>query len=291
MTRVSSGLRLEWQLAARLLKGHGNRLMNRTATTALISTGLGVTADDPCRLPNAFLADPPLDDVVAQTFEVGARGVFNRGGTQGTWQIGAFRTSNKDDILFISAGPLSNQGFFDNVGRTRREGIELSARGSSSKKTQWFINYTHMRAVFEEDLSLPSPNHPLATNGEITVSNGDKLPLLPSNVLKAGVSIEATARLTVSFSAMLTSKLHLRGDEGNQLDAIDGYTVANLRCDYAVNPKLSLFLTVDNLFDAEYETFGLLGQAGDVLGDGFTDNRFLSPGAPRGVWLGARVSL
>ena len=27
-----------------------------------------------CRLPNAFLADPPLDDVVARSFELGSRG-------------------------------------------------------------------------------------------------------------------------------------------------------------------------------------------------------------------------
>ena len=30
--------------------------------------------DDPCRLPNAFVADPPLEQVVAKTFEAGVRG-------------------------------------------------------------------------------------------------------------------------------------------------------------------------------------------------------------------------
>ena len=32
--------------------------------------------DDPCRLPNAFVADPPLEQVVAKTFEAGVRGAF-----------------------------------------------------------------------------------------------------------------------------------------------------------------------------------------------------------------------
>ena len=34
---------------------------------------------DPCRLPNAFVADPPLPQVVARTFEAGVRGTLRRG--------------------------------------------------------------------------------------------------------------------------------------------------------------------------------------------------------------------
>ncbi|HET7609968.1 MAG TPA: TonB-dependent receptor, partial [Gammaproteobacteria bacterium] len=71
--------------------------------------------DDPCRLPNAFLADPPLEQVVARTLEAGFRGDLKGG----SWHAGVFRTTNDDDILFISAGALTNQGFFDNVGETR----------------------------------------------------------------------------------------------------------------------------------------------------------------------------
>ncbi len=70
--------------------------------------------DDPCRLPNAFLADPPLEQVVAKTFEAGFRGNFG----SAAWHAGVFRTANEDDIQFISAGSLTNQGFFDNVGET-----------------------------------------------------------------------------------------------------------------------------------------------------------------------------
>ena len=31
--------------------------------------------DQPCRLPNSFQADPPLDQVVNRNIEIGARGV------------------------------------------------------------------------------------------------------------------------------------------------------------------------------------------------------------------------
>ena len=46
---------------------------------------------------------------------------------------------------------------------------------------------------------------------------------------------------------------------------------------------------IDNVLDREYETFGLFGDAEDVLGPEFDDSRFLSPAAPRAAWLGVRV--
>ena len=57
--------------------------------------------------------------VVAQTWELGVR----RSSDRLDWHVGAFRTINDDDIIFISAGALTNEGYFDNVGRTRRMGI------------------------------------------------------------------------------------------------------------------------------------------------------------------------
>lgn len=62
----------------------------------------------PCRLPNAFVADPPLDEVIARTWEGGIR----RRGPALQWSAVAFRTRNARDIIFVSSGALSNQGFF-----------------------------------------------------------------------------------------------------------------------------------------------------------------------------------
>ena len=45
-------------------------------------------------------------------------------------------------------------------------------------------------------------------------------------------------------------------------------------------------LKADITFDETYETFGLFGEADEVLGDDFEDSRFLSPGAPRAAWIG-----
>jgi outer membrane receptor protein involved in Fe transport len=135
--------------------------------------------DDPCRLPNAFLADPPLEQVVANTFEAGMRGTLG----SGLWHAGLFRTTNDDDILFISAGALTNQGFFDNVGETRRQGIELNLSGDAGDKVAWSVNFTQLEATFRESFSVPSPNNPEAIDGEIAVEPGDRLPLIPERLL------------------------------------------------------------------------------------------------------------
>ncbi len=52
----------------------------------------------------------------------------------------------------------------------------------------------------------------------------------------------------------------------------------------------TLFAKIDNLFDEDYETFGLFGEADEVLGDEFDDPRFLSPASPRSGWIGVRLT-
>lgn len=242
--------------------------------------------DAPCRLPNAFVADPPLDDVVAKTFEVGVRGRVG----QVNWSATAFNTRNEDDIIFISAGPLTNQGFFDNIGDTRRRGIELSANGRMGR-VDWFASYTYLEATFETPITIASDHHPLAVDGEISVEKGDRLPGIPRNIFKAGATVAITPKLQIGGDLLYNSDRVLRGDESNQLDTVDGFTVVNLRGEYRFNKNLSAFIRVDNVFDEEYETFGVLGEPDEVLGDEFDDPRFLGPGAPRGGWIGLRLTL
>ena len=59
---------------------------------------------------------------------------------------------------------------------------------------------------------------------------------------------------------------------------------------YALARHVALTARVTNLFDVEYSTFGLLGEADEVLGDDYADPRFLSPGAPRAAWVGLQFS-
>ncbi|MGI9228736.1 MAG: TonB-dependent receptor, partial [Gammaproteobacteria bacterium] len=71
-----------------------------------------------CRLPNAFLADPPLEDVVTRGFEAGIRGDT----AVARYHLGFFHSTNHDDILFQTTGRAT--GLFANINKTRRLGLE-----------------------------------------------------------------------------------------------------------------------------------------------------------------------
>ena len=241
--------------------------------------------NDPCRLPNAFVADPPLAQVVAKTVEAGVRGAFG----SGRWHAGVFRTTNDDDILFVSAGALTNQGFFDNVGETRRDGVEVNLAGRAGERFAWSVDYTYLDATFRESFAVASANHPGALNGEIEVESGDRLPLVPKQLLKAGLRIAVTEDFTLGTDVYASSGAYFRGDEGNLLDELDGYALLSVRAEYRLSERARLFASIDNLLDEEYETFGVFGEADEVLGDDFEEPFFVGPGAPRAAWLGVRV--
>ncbi len=242
--------------------------------------------NDPCRLPNAFLADPPLAQVVAETYEVGIRGIW----TGGNWNAGIFLATNSNDILFVSAGTLTNEGFFDNVGQTQRKGLELSISNQPNQRMSWFANYSYLGATFRENFVVPSPNNPAATEGEISVKPGNRLPLIPDHLFKVGGQVPVTGKLGISGDLLATSGQYLRGDEGNLTKKTASYAVINVRLEYCLNKDTTFFLVMNNLLNQQYETFGLFGEPSEVLGENFQNNRFLSPGAPRAAWLGARMT-
>jgi len=242
--------------------------------------------EDPCRLPNAFVADPPLEQVVTRGWEAGLRGL---GATR--WHLTLFRATSDDDLIFISSGALTNAGHFDNVGRTRRQGVELGVSGELGPRLRGFLSYTLVEATFETPLTLPSPQHPLAEDGEIPVEPGDRLPGVPRHNLKLGLDLAPVDRLRVGATLLASSERFYRGDEANLLEPIPGFAVVDLQGSYRLAERFSLSFRLRNLFDEEYETFGLFGEADDVLGDDFDDPRFLAPGAPRSLHLFLEIEL
>jgi iron complex outermembrane receptor protein len=240
--------------------------------------------EDPCRLPNAFVADPPLDQVVASTWEAGIRA--SRRGV--SWNLSAFRTTNSNDIMFISSGPFTSSGHFENVGDTLRHGIEAGARGGA-RGVEWAASYSWLRAAFGTPLRLSSPNHPDEVDGEIEVAEGSRIPGVPQHNLKANV-VAAIRRMTVGASLLVSSNQYLRGDEANLLPAVAGFSLVNVNASYQLAPSVRLAIRVMNLLGTDYATFGLLGEADEVLGDDYEDPRFLSPGAPRAAWVGLEFS-
>jgi outer membrane receptor protein involved in Fe transport len=248
----------------------------------------------PCNLPNAFLADPPLKEVVARSVEVGARGLFAQAVT---WQVGVFQTVNKDDILFQTVGgSLANVGYFQNAADTRRRGIEIEL-AQDVGDFSWKLDYTLLDATYRDEFEVLSPNHPLGgddddddAGGALEVEAGNRLPGLARHQANLQLDYRLAESLRVGADLEYRSGVYLRGDEINALDTTRSYGLLNLHGEYRFSDALSAYVRVENVLDEKYETFGLLGEPDEVFED-FEDPRFYGAGPPRGIWLGVRLRL
>ena len=251
--------------------------------------------DDPddvdfeCRLPNAFLADPPLKQVVTQSFEIGVRGKFRNS----HYHLGFFHSVNNDDIIFQTTGRAT--GLFANVDQTQRWGFESGFFGNWGK-LDWFLAYSYLQATYEDNIDVLSPIHPFADpeSGTLEVQAGDHIPGIPDHQLKLGGDYIFSDAFSLGLELLYNSEQYLRGDEANLLPPVAGYTIVNLRGRYRHNDQIELFLRISNLVNTDYETFGLLGEEPnevDVpLFQTFTNPRFLGPGAPRSIFAGIRIT-
>src|SRR5690606_17374404 len=107
----------------------------------------------------------------------------------------------------------------------------------------WFANYTWLKATFEDDFDVLSPNHPDAdAEGLIAVQKGDQMPGLPEHTLKLGGDYFVNDRFSLGGEVVYNSEIYLRGDETNSLDSIDGYALVNVRASYRLADQLEIFV-------------------------------------------------
>jgi len=234
----------------------------------------------PCRLPNAFVADPPLDPVIARTYEFGLRGKLPLG-DELLWSLALFRTDLKDDIMFIVA-ETGGAGFFQNVAKTRRQGVEVGLQGRW-RWLKYFLSYSFIDATYQSDETLASVTDP---NG-IQVKSGDHIPGIPAQNLKLGVEVEALKNLFLSANVIHASGTYLRGDDGNHQPKLDDYTTLNLGVRWVPIKYLEMWGRVDNVTNVHYSTAGALNF--NAFANPIAVERFAAPGAPIGGWVGAKV--
>jgi iron complex outermembrane recepter protein len=270
----------------------------RTPTASEIECSNPLT---PCLLPTNLAGDPPnLHQVVAHTAELGLRGTTPAAAGAGalSWNLSVFRTLLKDDIFGIATSV--SQGFFQNIGDTRRQGVEA---GLNYRAENWsaYANYSYVQATFRSPLTVPSPSNPYQNAlGDIQVVPGDHLPGIPDHRLKLGADYKIIPSWTVGATLNLVSSFYYVGDESNQLAPIPGYTTVNLHTTYEPVPHFEVFASINNLFNRKYATWGILSDptgigAPGIPVDGVTNgpgvnNRFLSPAAPFEAFGGVRIT-
>ncbi len=255
---------------------------------------------NPCRVPTGLQDDPYLKPIISQTAEIGLR-LFPTEKTRIT--VAAFHGVNKDDVMFVTAPAQYNgvttisEGYFKNIGKTQRDGIELTAR---HRESRWEIgaSYTYLKARYKSNLELPS------LEGEIDVTPGTRIAGLPEHLFKFAAMYRVTPQVRVGGDVQLYGSQVVAGNETGTAnrdvdaatgkDKLAGYGILNLNANYEYVKGLNFFVRVNNVFDKKYASYATLGYnmfpGGNMAkeDDEVKGSVFYAPGAPRAVFGGVR---
>ena len=267
--------------------------------------------EQPCKLPNAMAGDPPLNQVLTRTVELGLRGTSENL----QWNAGVFHAENQDDILFV-ADNQAGFGYFKNFGKTRRQGLELGLDAKLGA-FNFGAHFTRLHATYQSAETVNGSSNSSNTSavegtpgldGKINIRPGDRIPLVPDHLLKVFADYSPASNITLGASMIAVSGALARGNEnaGHQPDGTfyqgagesAGYAVFNLSGSYRVNQQWHWTVQVNNLFDTRYNTAAQLGANGFDANGNFQarpfggsaqqgyplqHSAFYAPGAPRAI--------
>jgi iron complex outermembrane receptor protein len=195
-----------------------------------------------CSLPTTLSGDPYLPQVRSESAEAGARGaLWNRW----QWNASVFRTDLKNDIYFVGVG--DGKSYFDTVGKTRRQGLEVGVAGAvglldvrlaysyteaTFQSTFYTVSPHNSTADFNQNSqastnlpelgafnSLPSPtasaNDGRGTYHMIRIDPGARLPGIPEHNYNASFTLNLTPAWQIGFDVTAHSSAFVRGNENN----------------------------------------------------------------------------
>ncbi len=260
--------------------------------------------NNPCLLPSAMADDPPLNQVVAKTYEFGGRGNLTE---NIRWNAGVYHAINHDDIQF-RASTINGAGYYQNVGRTKRQGLDFGLAGNVDK-FKWNASYSYVRATYDSDVDFVSPSNSTEDNQSIiNVKPGDRIPSIPAHQLKLRGQYAVTPDWSIGTNVIGYSDQYVWGNENNQHRAnaaacadvtdcaqgkgkLGGYFVVNLDTQYNLGSGWKAFAKATNIFDREYSVSGRLAETQfNSAGEFGNEAKMLGllPGAPRAAWVGLR---
>ena len=278
------------------------------------------TRTSPARCPNALVSDPALKQVVSRTYEFGFRGNPD---SRYRYSAGYFQAINYDDLLFV-ASQQTGFGYFQNFGKTRRQGSE-AAVSAQLHNLDAGIEYTFLQATYQSSQVIEADSNSSNSNamrgepgftdeGLVTVLPGDQIPQVPQHILKLYTDYRPLKKLEVSVDLQAISSSFVKGNENN-LHHPDGqfylgsgkvpaYGVINLGAHYSFGPHYQFFVQLDNVLNKHYYTTGQLATSayndnGAFIGREFTpyasgdypvrNTTSVSPGSPFTAFGGLKV--
>lgn len=252
--------------------------------------------DEPCRLPSGLQADPYLKQVRSTTFEAGARWRGQGAAAGASASLTAYRTQNRDDILFSSVSVTGQLGYFRNFDRTRYQGVDLEA-GWRRGALDLGLAYSLLDATYQADGVLRMGER------NVQIHSGTRIAGIARHSLKLFADWDFLPGWSLGGDVQVLSKREIAGNEDGLLEDgddervrfhIPGYALLNLHASWKPAPGWEVFARVSNVFDRKYANFGALAATrftpeGEYDGDE-RDALFVAPGTPRAFIVGVRAT-
>jgi iron complex outermembrane recepter protein len=274
----------------------GYAMTNRTPTPLELGCA---DPNHPCLIEDFLSSDPPLKQVVGNSFELGFRGTnaFSQLGLgpqwgKLQWSAGLYRTTLTNDILPI-VNTFNGFGYYTNVGTTLRQGAEVSANWTGDRWSA-YANYTYIDAIYLTTFQEPSPNNPLQNaQGTIPITNGTQLAGIPKNTVKVGVDYAVTPQWHVGGDMLAASGQVLFGNENNAVPQAPGYAIFGLHTSYQWNKQVQIYGYAQNIFDQRYYNSGSLFSTNLTTGPAptLTNPQTFAPGKPVAIYGGIKITL
>jgi outer membrane receptor protein involved in Fe transport len=199
-----------------------------------------------------------------------------------TARASVFRIDLHDDIFSVTPAGTTSV-VFQNVGDTRRQGVELALRGRAGPVTA-DAAYAYTVATFQSDLELATPR----TGGTEQVPRGAELPLTPRHRASLDARVRVFSWLDLGAGVRYVGSQWFQGDEANVAPKLPAYTVFSAGAE-ARWRTLSAFVRATNLLDRRYSTFGTYSVNGQAPGQPIEP--FLTPAPPLQLFAGLRWEL
>jgi len=178
-----------------------------------------------------------LKPSTSDNYEIGAKAFV---GDIARVNAAVFKTETENEIVTSQSGTYA---VYSNAGKTKREGLELSADANLPYNFSLYGAYTYLDAKFTSDYQ----------SSGTPVKSGNKIPGTYRSQVYGEVSWKApSVGFSTAIEARYNSKVYV--DDVNS-DIAPSYTIFNLRAvlQQEVNKwRFSEYVRVENLFDKDY---------------------------------------
>ncbi|HYM34676.1 MAG TPA: TonB-dependent receptor, partial [Steroidobacteraceae bacterium] len=187
--------------------------------------------------------------------------------------------TNNEIVIFANTG---GRATYQNAGRTKRQGVELSLNYALDNLWRLQFAYTYLDATYSDAFTTCTAT-PCTVAQKVPVAADNRLPGIPKNNAYVAVRFGHEDGWFVSLNAQYLSDV-FANDPNTAAALADSYTLVGLNGGYALELgaiKLNAFLRVNNIFDKDY--------VGSVIVND-SNGRFFEPGPPRSVLGGINIA-